>query len=102
MAGYLGAPVKAKTSYSLHYRRFCIRSFFFVGVDFAVILRIKRPVLGVQLLGRHGEDKAVLLAFKAGGVVAAIGVGHAFGERSAVNQFSQRRGETIVLLVEFT
>jgi hypothetical protein len=41
------------------------------------------------VLGGHSEDEAVFLAFEADGVVAAVGVDHALGERSGVNEFGE-------------
>jgi hypothetical protein len=80
--------------------RFGVGGFFFVGVDFAVILSVERPVLGVELLGRHRQDEAVFLALEAGGVVAAVGIDHALGEGAGVHEFGERSGEVVVLLVE--
>ena len=57
-------------------------------------------MLGVELFWRHGEDEAVVLAFESGGVVAAVGIDHALGEGAGVDEFGERRGVVVVLLVE--
>src|SRR5580658_2898856 len=69
-------------------------------MNFAVVFGVEGAVLGVDLFGRHGEDKAVFLALEVGGVVAAVGVDHALGERSGVDEFGERSGKVVVLLVE--
>src|SRR5208282_3788059 len=80
--------------------RIFIGGFFFVAVDFAVVLCVERAVLGVEVLRRHGQDEAILLAFEAGGIVAAVGVDHALGEGAGVHQFGERSCEVSVLLFE--
>ena len=57
-------------------------------------------MLGVEVLGSHGEDETVFLAFEAGGVISAVGVDHAFGEGAGVHQFGERGGEVVVLFLE--
>src|ERR1700683_187344 len=79
---------------------FCVGGVFFVGVNFAVVFGVEGAGLGVGLLRRYGPEEAVFLSFEAGGVIAAVQVDHAFGKRSGVNQFGERRGEVVVLLVE--
>src|SRR5258706_10619237 len=83
-----------------HYVRARIGRLFFVGVDFAIVFGVEGAVLGIELFGGHGENEAVFLAFKAGGVVAAVGIDHALGERAGVDEFGERSGEVAVLLVE--
>ena len=44
--------------------------------------------------------KLSFLPLKPSGIVAAVGVDHALGERSGVDEFGQRCGEVAVLLIE--
>jgi len=84
----------------LHDGRTGVGGFFFVGMDFAVIFGVEGAVFGVEMLGRHGEDEAVFLAAEAGAVVATVGIDHAFGEGSGVDELGERRGKVAVLLLE--
>src|SRR5258706_8972829 len=88
------------TTRSLYDRGIGVCGFFFVGVDFAIVFGVEGAVLGIELFGGHGENEAVFLAFKAGGVVAAVGIDHALGERAGADEFGERSGEVAVLLVE--
>ena len=69
-------------------------------MNFAVIFCVKRTMLGVQILRRHGKGVAVFFAFEGCVVVSTVGVDHAFGEGSGVHQFGEGGGEVVVLLVE--
>src|ERR1700730_18669065 len=71
-------------------------------MDLSVVLGIKGTVLRVKLVGSHGEDEAVFLALKAGDVVSAGGIDHAFREGAGMDQLRQGCGEVSVLLVELT
>ena len=57
-------------------------------------------MLSVHIFRCHGQDVTILLAFETGGVIAAVGIHHALGERTGVHKFGQRRGIVAVLLVE--
>ena len=72
----------------------------FDAMNHAVLGRVKRPVLGVQLLGSHGHVEPVLVGLEADCVVAAIGIHHALSEGSAVNQLGERSGVVAILFVE--
>ena len=72
----------------------------FVGVNLSVVFGVEGTVLGVHILWSHGEDVAVFLAFEVCGVVSALGVDHALGERSGVHEVSEGSGEVVVLFVE--
>src|SRR5579863_8837129 len=85
---------------SFHYGRVRVGGLFFVGVDFAVVFGVEGAMLGVELLGRHGEDVAVIFAFETGGVVSAIGIDHALGEGAGVDKIRERFGEVAVLLLK--
>src|ERR1700688_337083 len=69
-----------KSRKSFHDGRFVVGGVFFVGADLAVVLGIEGPVRSVELFGHHGENKAVFLALKADGVVAAVGIDHSLGK----------------------
>ena len=84
----------------LDHRRICVRGFVFLGVDFAIVFGVEGAVLRVLVLGRHRENEAVVLAFEVGGVIAAVGIDHAFGERSGVDEFRQSGGEVAVLFLK--
>jgi hypothetical protein len=77
-----------------------VGGFLFVGVDLAVVFGIEGAMLGVEVAGRHGEDETVFLAFETGGVVAAVGIDHAFGEGAGVDEFGEGCGEMAVLFIE--
>ena len=52
--------------FSLHFRRIQVRGFLIVGVNHPIVFRIKRAVLAIHVLGRHGEHEAfVIRAFVA-------------------------------------
>jgi len=85
---------------SLHYRRVGVGGFVFVGVDFAVVFGVEGAMLSVLMLRRHAKDKAIFLAFEADGIVAAVRIDHAFGERAGVNQFGERSSVVVILLLE--
>ncbi len=89
-----------KIKESLHDRRIRTCGFVFFGVDFAVVFGVEGAMLGVEVLGRHGENETVFLAFEAGGVIPAVGIDHAFGEGAGVDQFVQRSREVVVLLLK--
>src|SRR2546427_3135442 len=61
-------------------RRLVVGWLLFVSVDFAIVFGVEGAMLGIELLGSHGEDVAAFLAFEAGGVVSALGIDHALGE----------------------
>ena len=69
-------------------------------MDLSVVLGVEGAVLRVELFGRHGESEAIFLALEADGVIAAIGIDHALGERAGVDEFRERRGEAVILFVE--
>src|SRR5258705_13388384 len=79
---------------------FGVGGFFFVGVDFAVVFGVEGAVCGVELFWHHGESKAGFLSLEAYGVVAAVGMDHAFSEGAGVDEFSEGGGEVVVLFVE--
>ena len=57
-------------------------------------------MLGVKMIGRHGEDETVFRAFETDGVVAAVGIDHALGEGAGVDEFGQGSGEMAILFLE--
>jgi hypothetical protein len=75
--------------------------------DTAAGLQLGRAVgdmgaLGVQVLGCHREDIAILLALEAHRVIPTLGsLGHAASEGAVIHQIRKRGGVLIVLLVVF-
>ena len=65
-----------------YHRGAAIRRLGLVAVNLAVIFGIEGAVLGVEVLRSHGQDEAIFLSLKARGVIAAVRVDHALGERS--------------------
>jgi hypothetical protein len=70
----------------LHDGGISVGGLFFVGVDLAVVFGIEGAMLGVEMVGGHSEDEAVFLALESDGVVAAMGIDHALGERAGVDE----------------
>lgn len=69
-------------------------------MNLSVVFGVEGTVLGVHIFWSHGEDVAVFLAFEVCGVVSALGVDHARGERSGVHEVSESSGEVVVLFIE--
>src|ERR1700758_669819 len=69
-------------------------------MDFAVVFYVKRSVLWVEILRRHGEREVVFFRLETHGVVAALRIDHALGEGSAVNQLVERGSVVTVLFVK--
>src|ERR1700684_3039442 len=91
---------RPKRGLLLHQGRIGIRGLGLVGVYLAIIFRIKRTMVGVHVLGSHGEGKTVLLSLETYRIVAAVWVDHALLKRSPMHQLWQRGGVVSVFLVE--
>ena len=81
---------------SFDYGRTSVCRLGFVAVDFAVVFRIERTVLCVEILRGHRKDVAVLFALEARCVVASIGVNHALGEGAGMHELGERGSEVVV------
>src|SRR3989442_4102400 len=86
---------------SLHRGRILIRRFLLIGVDYAILVGIKRPMCSIHLLGRECQLETIFPRTKAHRVIAPVGAHHATGERARVHQLRQRsRVMTVLFVVE--
>src|SRR5579864_4004103 len=77
-----------------------IRGLGVIRVNLAIVFGVERAMCCVESLGHHRENVAVLFSLEAYRVVAAVGVDHALGKASGMDEFSERSGVMSVLLVE--
>src|SRR6266849_4605769 len=89
----------ARRLISFNNRRLLIGRTLVVSVDDAILVGVKRPVLGIELLGREGQIKTVLVWLEADGIVAPFRIYHALGKGAGVYQLGQGGGELVVLLL---
>src|SRR5581483_1667722 len=80
--------------------RIRVGRFAFLAADLAVVVTVEVAMIRSRGFRSHGEDVAVVLAFVAGGVIATVGIDHALGEISGMDELIQRERVVSVLLVE--
>src|ERR1700704_4443756 len=95
-------PERDDTTSSLHLRRILVRRLLIVSMNHPILLRIERPVVGVHVLGRHGEHETVVIGTEAGRVISALGaVRHALCKSACARQGLQRFREFAMALLVF-
>src|ERR1700732_5283232 len=85
----------------LHFWRIRVGRLFLISVDHAILLSIKREMLGIKLFGRHGKLKTVFVGPETGGVVSPFWIHHTPGKGTSVHQVGQRGGIFAILFLIF-
>src|ERR1700690_1176621 len=84
---------------SLHHRRTLVGGFRLIRMDYAILAGIERAVFEVHLLGGERQFITIFTGVETHGVIPAIGLGHAAGEGTGVNQVRQGGGVLVILFV---